>query len=171
MKIKNLQLKNFKRFTDLTLQDIPDNAKLVLLLGSNGSGKSSVFDAFEKYSTQFSQYSNYLHVDKNYYSKDTSRDFIISINNYGDGKISKISFYGRSSFRQIPKLTRTGLGNSNFDVVDNSDRPSSFIERDLRFENDLEHIFGKLLKEFFRTTDDKSEIKKTIIDPILSLNF
>jgi AAA15 family ATPase/GTPase len=166
MKIKNLQLKNFKRFTDLTLQDIPDNAKLVLLLGSNGSGKSSVFDAFEKYSTQFSQYSNYLHVDKNYYSKDTSRDFIISINNYGDGKISKISFYGRSSFRQIPKLTRTGLGNSNFDVVDNSDRPSSFIERDLRFENDLEHIFGKLLKEFFRTTDDKSEIKKTIIDPI-----
>ena len=47
MKIKSLQLKNFKRFTDLTLQDIPDNAKLVLLIGSNGSGKSSVFDAFE----------------------------------------------------------------------------------------------------------------------------
>ena len=47
MKIKSLQLKNFKRFTDLTLQGIPDNAKLVLLIGSNGSGKSSVFDAFE----------------------------------------------------------------------------------------------------------------------------
>ena len=52
MKIKSLQLKNFKRFTDLTLQDIPENAKLVLLIGSNGSGKSSVFDAFEELSNQ-----------------------------------------------------------------------------------------------------------------------
>ncbi len=47
MIIKSLQLKNFKRFTDLTLQGIPDDAKLVLLIGSNGSGKSSVFDALE----------------------------------------------------------------------------------------------------------------------------
>lgn len=47
MKIKSLQLKNFKRFTDLTIQDIPENARLVLLIGSNGSGKSSVFDGFE----------------------------------------------------------------------------------------------------------------------------
>ncbi len=166
MKIKSLQLKNFKRFTDLTLQDIPDNAKLVLLIGSNGSGKSSVFDAFEKYSTQFSQYSNYFHVDKNYYSKDPSKEPSILINNDENGKISKTNFYGRSSFRQIPKLTRTSLGNSTFNIDDNSDRPTSFIERDLRFENDIEHILGKLLKEFFRTTDDKLEIKKTIIDPI-----
>jgi AAA15 family ATPase/GTPase len=167
MKIKSLQLKNFKRFTDLTLQDIPDNAKLVLLIGSNGSGKSSVFDAFERYSTtSFRGIVDQVAVNKNYYSKDPSKDFHISINNYGDVKISKKSFYGRSSFRQIPKLTRTGLGNSTFNIDENSDRPASFIERDLRFENDLEHIFGKLLKEFFRTTDDKSEIKKTIIDPI-----
>lgn len=47
MKIKSLQLKNFKRFADLTLQGIPGNYRLVLLIGSNGSGKSSVFDAFE----------------------------------------------------------------------------------------------------------------------------
>jgi predicted ATPase len=47
MKIKSLQLKNFKRFTALTLQHIPENTRLVLLVGSNGSGKSSVFDSFE----------------------------------------------------------------------------------------------------------------------------
>jgi len=45
--ITKLELRNFKRFTDLTIDSIPADAKLVLLIGSNGSGKSSVFDAFE----------------------------------------------------------------------------------------------------------------------------
>ena len=58
------------------------------------------------------------------------------------------------------------MGNSSFDIEKNSDRPTSFIDRDIRFENDIEHILGKLLKEFFRTTDDKAEIKHKIIDPI-----
>lgn len=47
MRITKVELKNFKRFTDLTIDGIPADAKLVLLIGSNGSGKSSVFDAFE----------------------------------------------------------------------------------------------------------------------------
>ena len=46
MRIHELRLQNFKRFTDLTIKDIPDAAQLVLLIGSNGSGKSCVFDAF-----------------------------------------------------------------------------------------------------------------------------
>ena len=47
MRITKVELKNFKRFTDLTIDGITPDAKLVLLIGSNGSGKSSVFDAFE----------------------------------------------------------------------------------------------------------------------------
>ena len=46
MRIASLTLKNFKRFTELEIGDVPDSAKLVLLVGSNGSGKSSIFDAF-----------------------------------------------------------------------------------------------------------------------------
>lgn len=47
MRIKELRFQNFKRFTDLQIKNIPAEAKLVLLIGANGSGKSSVFDAFE----------------------------------------------------------------------------------------------------------------------------
>ena len=47
MHITKVELKNFKRFTDLTIDGIPADTKLVLLIGANGSGKSSVFDAFE----------------------------------------------------------------------------------------------------------------------------
>jgi AAA15 family ATPase/GTPase len=50
MRIKELNLKNFKRFTDLQIKDIPAEAKLVLLIGANGSGKSAIFDAFERVS-------------------------------------------------------------------------------------------------------------------------
>lgn len=46
MKISSIHLSNFKRFTDLAIDNIPDTSKLVLLIGSNGSGKSSLFDAF-----------------------------------------------------------------------------------------------------------------------------
>ena len=45
MKIKSIHLQDFKRFTDLTISDLPETAKLVVLMGPNGCGKSSVFDA------------------------------------------------------------------------------------------------------------------------------
>ena len=49
MNVTRLHLANFKRFTDLTidLSSCAGAPKLVLLIGANGSGKSSVFDAFE----------------------------------------------------------------------------------------------------------------------------
>ena len=47
MKIKNIAIKNFKRFTDFTISDIPETSKLVLIIGSDGSGKSCLFDAFD----------------------------------------------------------------------------------------------------------------------------
>jgi AAA15 family ATPase/GTPase len=186
MKIKSLQLKNFKRFTDLTLQDIPDNAKLVLLIGSNGSGKSSVFDAFERialpsigahYGEPTISLLGTKSVKKDNVRKDKNEKFSISIladdnlqytsiDNIHNRDLKIDNFYGRSSLRQIPRLTRTNLGDSNFSIEKNSDRPISFIDRDERFENDIENILGKLLKEFFRTDDSKSEIKKSVIDPI-----
>lgn len=45
MKIKKVILKDFKRFTNLTI-DIPKEAKLVVLIGENGSGKTSVLEGF-----------------------------------------------------------------------------------------------------------------------------
>ena len=46
MRIKSVHLHNYKRFADLTLTEIPANTRLVVLIGQNGSGKSSLFDAF-----------------------------------------------------------------------------------------------------------------------------
>ena len=177
MKVNSLQLKSFKRFTDLTIRDIPERCKLVLLIGSNGSGKSSVFDAFEVLN-RYRLHSFTGNVEK-YYSKngipfqiiaDFGNGFITDTGktSFGSSEIKRFpitSYYGRTSLRQIPRLTRVQLGNQ-VDVLNDGDKPYSFIDRDDRFENDLEHIFGKLLKEFFKNTDDKSQIKDEVIKPI-----
>lgn len=47
MKIELIKLKDFKRFTDLTIEGLPETAKLVVMIGPNGSGKSSVFDGLQ----------------------------------------------------------------------------------------------------------------------------
>lgn len=44
MKIREIRLTNFKRFTDTTITDIPITARLVMLVGPNGCGKSSLID-------------------------------------------------------------------------------------------------------------------------------
>jgi AAA domain len=47
MRLKNLHFKAFKRFADLSVTELPDSAKLIVLAGPNGSGKSSVFDGLK----------------------------------------------------------------------------------------------------------------------------
>ena len=46
MRIKSVGLRNYKRFTELTIAGLPATARLVVLVGPNGTGKSSVFDSF-----------------------------------------------------------------------------------------------------------------------------
>ena len=46
MKIRNIHIQHYKRFTDLTISDLPQTAKLIVLVGPNGCGKTSLFEAF-----------------------------------------------------------------------------------------------------------------------------
>ena len=45
MKIKSIKLEGFRRFKNLTIDGLPETARLVVMIGTNGSGKSSIFDA------------------------------------------------------------------------------------------------------------------------------
>lgn len=183
MKIKSLQLKNFKRFTDLTLQDIPENAKLVLLIGSNGSGKSSVFDAFESLSTKLIKgtskdrtvYDLYNEQNSNYYFKNSQPSkLLVRFNNneqfeciydkdqgitiYGNVKRSNI-FYGRSAIRYLPKITKTSIGQT-VEVQKDEDRPSTYIEVDKRFENDIDLMIKDVVENVFKgiNTDSTKQL-------------
>ncbi|MDX2246635.1 MAG: AAA family ATPase [Bacteroidia bacterium] len=180
MKISKIHLSNFRRFTDLIIDNIPDTSKLVLLIGSNGSGKSSLFDAFGfldgaiKHDIHLNEsFWNYFQKDKNstssvtvYFNNQTK--FSVDKSNYHkDSRLPVTTFYGRTSFRQIPRLTRTALGQGgNVNFENDSDRPHFFIERDNRFENDVEKITEIILRDLFRSQQSNEQIKNKYINPL-----
>ncbi len=115
MRIASLTLKNFKRFTDLEIGNVPENAKLVLLVGSNGSGKSSIFDAFNFVSLETHNVrAEVAHYDR----KDKAKPFRIEAQFHHGARITSTSgartstigkttsFFGRSSLRVVSNIQR-----------------------------------------------------------------
>lgn len=66
MRIKNIELRDFKRFTHLTITDIPEKAKMVVLVGPNGSGKTSLMEAMNHF---YQVFGHHFHGDYSYLSK------------------------------------------------------------------------------------------------------
>lgn len=165
MRISRIELKNFKRFTYLTIDSLPETAKLVLLIGSNGSGKSSLFDAFEAANSFLRNQLLYSAPHNSsyfsYYQKSPFQETALSISCSDDNLISfslptKVQnmnkqsldkfFYGRSSFRHLPRLNLAKTGGN---IDQDSDRPRFFIDRDERFGTDLIIMYESILKEVF----------------------
>lgn len=178
MFISKLLLTNFKRFTDLTIDisEVTPSPKLVLLIGANGSGKSCIFDAFEAVS---SKVKDNTFLQSSYYRKTVAKDFQVSMelsdnriitrhddNNWPEN-ITSTAFYGRSSLRHVPQLTRIALGQMSPKSFENDfDRPRMYIERDNRFENDFEEIAELILEDVFKSKKSALEIQDRYIVPI-----
>ena len=178
MKIKRIELKNFKRFTNLTMdmsgcEVLP---KLVLLIGANGSGKSAVFDAFEvvskfeskdfpnkktKYYLKNKQEQSEIQIEINdnihkIYISPYKEDFPV---HYPPVIPYSLSFYGRSAVRYVSRLTRTNI--QAIDITKNSDKPNYYIDQDSRFENDLDTLMYEIMETVFKgiNTSDSEFVK------------
>jgi len=182
VRLKKVHLKNFKRFTDLTIDQIPATSKLVLLIGANGSGKSSVFDAFnfcyfnspnDKSIKITNEYLNYFikskSIDDGFIKLFTGENEVFQDATYNSKngispsrKSSEKKFYGRTSFRQFSKLDSKTLGKN----VNRDDTPLLFIDRDLRFKSDLENTYNSLMKDIFKDNQGSKEIKEKYIHPV-----
>lgn len=177
MRIRKLHLKNFKRFTDLTINNIPDEAKLVLLIGSNGSGKSSIFDAFS-FLTDCAQKKR-REQQSYYFKNDRQPELEVKLANDSEIKAKGYGFIGnrelmnyfigRSSIRIVPRISSSASLNA---VKDDSDRPFSFIEADRRFDTDLimyiQQIDNALREPVF--TGKSADTLKIFQDQIQPLN-
>jgi len=93
MKIKEIKINRFKRFTDLTISEIPETAKLVVLVGPNGSGKTSIFEAlYHRY--KWKGFNN--RGDQGYLEK---KDGGVSDNRWYQNKVY-LSFHDTQDFNQ-----------------------------------------------------------------------
>jgi AAA15 family ATPase/GTPase len=184
MKIDSINLYNFKRFTELHLEEIPSDSRLVLIIGSNGSGKSSVFDSFDflqKGNNKGIPYSN-REESLSYYRKEKNTNTIVEINLHEQEPILKEDwqiksgsdlykkFIGRSSNRIVSRITNSA--NPNVLATD-ADSPITFIENDLRFTNDVFlyiQSINKALREpvFSGKQADTLKIFQDFIEPFNS---
>ena len=96
MKVSSVRFQEFKRFTDLLITDIPESSKLVVLMGPNGCGKSSVLDGFVRWHREKTGlgYSG----DNEYYDKGTEEGSV-EVCLHGEDNPSRDSLYVRSAYR------------------------------------------------------------------------
>ena len=115
MRVTEVRLKNFKRFTDLKIKNIPVTAKLVLVVGPNGGGKSSLFDAFINWYRGPVGFG--YDGDTDYFQKSKEEEFewreSVSLSIAGDPPIKKGSLYVRSAYRNDPDFSISNISRLN----------------------------------------------------------
>ncbi len=158
MKIASIHLQNFKRFTNLTIQNIPATAKLVVLLGPNGCGKSSVFDALH--------YQSYFHRrlgqpdDPDYYSKGPAQGWRSNQRNikfhnpvkFGIGT----AIYVRTAYRNDPVIDVESIQKMPSAIQET--RFSSMIENDAAATSNYQRLASNALERAFRREDGEKTL-------------
>lgn len=116
MKIREIRLKEFKRFSDTTITNIPITAKLVMLVGPNGSGKSSLIDA--AYSWHRNHWRQTRIWDATYHQKqvlgatstwNTAVDVIFHDPQPVNAVEQKRAVYARTAYRNEPEFKLSNL--------------------------------------------------------------
>lgn len=166
MKIKNATINKFKRFTDLSIADIPETARLIVLVGPNGSGKTSLFEAFNHY-YQLSGYGqpgiqDYFEkksktpVSGNWYQNKVKIQFH---NNENPSKQQlKGKFYFRSAYRNEPDFTVNHLQKQN-NPTDNI-KLQNLMQNDLTVSENYQRLVAQTLAGVYDSSNDSKSVQE-----------
>ena len=158
MKITGIKLTNFKRFTDLVICDLPETAKLVVVVGPNGCGKSSIFDALLQWyrSKVGFGYNN----DFMYYRKNAETAFqwdqSVSVTVADNKEPVRGSLYVRSAYRNDPDFAISGISKPELPTDEN--RMSRVIENDATVSRN----YQRLVYDTMAAVYDLSSSEKTV---------
>lgn len=149
MKLKSLRILKFRRFMELTIHDLPSDAKLILLLGPHGCGKSSLFDAFQRHiKIPYYGYSNKL---KRYYRRvqvESPEEDKVELEFHGSKptpEAFKKSLYSRSAYRYQPSFSNTTISEQQ-SVLDRH-TVYRMIDTDQTVQNNYQRLIWQLLNK------------------------
>ena len=154
MRVKTVKLVGFKRFDNLTIDLGPTPKKIVGLVGPNGCGKSSIFDAFElllqtfrSYGSEGTQfYSKSFFYNDNRRSEQFNQQEAVNVT-FDSGSLNRKSFYIRTSYRFTPKINIKQLELVP-DILELMDEPMSTIALDQRLESNYQRLLGTAYTAF-----------------------
>jgi len=173
MKIEKIELKNFKRFTHLIVEDIPKTTKLVVLVGPNGSGKTSFMEAMNHYY----KYAGYSKIgDYHYLSKTGNVDELNHSQWYdrasklvdidfhdmtlpkciGDNRNIKGHFYFRSAYRNEPDFQISSMQRQQ-DPTE-SIRLESLIQNDQTVSANYQRLIANTISGVFNDDNDSKSV-------------
>ena len=173
MKIKKIELNNFKRFTHLIVEDIPETTKLVVLVGPNGSGKTSFMESMNHYY----KYAGYCNIgDYHYLSKTgNTEDFnhsqwyacaskIVSIDfhdaslpkDIGSSNDIKGHFYFRSAYRNEPEFQIDSMRRQH-DPTE-SIRLESLIQNDQTVSTNYQRLIANTISGIYDNGNDAKTV-------------
>ena len=166
MRLKSIALNDFKGFTHLTVQGIPETARLIMLAGPNGSGKSSLFDALHVWGEL--QSGRGFNWDADYHAKGYSQE--VGYSNWNDqvqtefhdylpsdARDSRKTFYIRSAYRNDPEFEITQLRRSG-DLLDEV-RIHRMIENDVAVSRNYQRLVGNAVEDVFERGDGSTTLE------------
>jgi hypothetical protein len=152
MKIASVHIEKFKRFEKLAITGLPQAARLVVLAGPNGNGKSSLFDGFLSWRRGYGGHG--WTWDATYHARDRNARFQperIRLTFHGHDKLTPdevaSAIHIRSAYRndavvQLEQITRLGEATKDW-------RLERLAANDASVTRNLQRIAGQTLDEVY----------------------
>ena len=158
MRISSIRLKNFKRFSDLLVRAIPGSAKLVVVVGPNGCGKSSLFDALLHWYRGIAGFG--VHSEDAYFRKDAELPFgwkdVVQVSLHDGVSAKRGSLYVRTAYRNDPDFSISGINRPSI--------PSESVRLNRVIENDqtVSENYQRLVYDTTAAIYDEQNDAKTV---------
>lgn len=172
MRVESIHLRNFRRFSDLTVNNLPESARLIVLAGPNGVGKSSFFDGLQTWYRLAAW--NTRHGSETYAAKvgatePTDWTRRVTVNLHGGVReqtlLKESSIYFRTAYRHetdfsIQQLSQPPLPNEN------GGRARRAVDVDESVSENYQRLLWQTFSAVFddETSDDatKAEIRDRV---------
>lgn len=173
MKVKQIEINRFKRFTKLVVKDLPSTTKLVVLVGPNGSGKTSFFEAlnhwykingFNIHATGLLQNKSEIYLEKkdgtplasNWYSNKVKmefHDFPTVTEETVKGKL-----YFRTAYRNESDFTLSGIKPQK-DPSKNI-KLRTLMENDTTVSENYQRLIAQTLKGVYNSANNTKTVEQ-----------